>query len=539
MFSFNKTVVCIEFSKTSVFCALAQIAGRKVDIIAIDSIQIENGILEEGIIYDAPHLQHIIKNLITSVSRTHNQIDSAWITIPDNKVLITKFEVEKDKKGVREEDIHKSIEEKFNYSASKLYLINRPVHELNKKVFFLSNAIRVDNLEPFIELFEPLNIPVECIMPTFQCLFEESKEQFSQPTLVLYPNTKGFKFFLADTNGVYLESVWGHNVIEFNENFDKAINEVIQYAKQSKEVALGVKKIIVVDTGEFDSDEIQSYLQKTGVDWGWINTNQTDNDFNPVSVMILKGLIKACMAKTFSKGFLEPQMTHLESGNNNYVAAKANPVTTMPLAVAAEQEEAPTNMKSYKTVNSRNNSIEEEYEEEGKTNYKVFLGSIILGLALLGLMFYVGAKIANRATSDSTNPVASNSNITPTSTVVETTIVPTATVTPSAKVPTATPTPAVVELAKKDVKVLVLNGNSVAGEASKITNILKNNGYTTKTPGNAQTKNIQTTTVTYKDKGAQKIAEEAAKLIEPSYPSSKAVFDSTITEDILVVLGTK
>ena len=48
MFTLNKTVVCLEFSKTSVFCAVAQVAGRKVNIVSIDAIPLENGIIEEG-----------------------------------------------------------------------------------------------------------------------------------------------------------------------------------------------------------------------------------------------------------------------------------------------------------------------------------------------------------------------------------------------------------------------------------------------------------------------------------------------------------
>lgn len=534
MFSFNKTVLCIEFSKSSVFCALAQITGRKVDIIAIDSIQIESGILEEGIIYDAPHLQHIVKNLITAVSRTHTQIDGAWISIPDNKTLITKFEVEKDKKGVREDEIHKAIEEKFNYSASKLYLINRPIHELNRKVFFLSNAIRMDNLEPFIELFEPLNIPVEAVMPTFQCIYEESKEHFQVPTLLLYPSTKGFKFFLADSNGVYLESVWGHNVIEFNENFDKAINEVIQYAKQSKEIALGIKKIVVVESADFDSDLLQKYLQKTGVEWSWLNAGNVENEFNTVSIMILKGLIKACMSKSFSKGFLEPQITHNEVPNFMAASPAKSAPSIMTSTTNHEVEEiAP---KSYKTVNESTSF--DEPESDSRPNYKIFIGSIILGIALLGLMFYVGAKIANRTTkTDTPAQTQTTNNTTPTnSTALEVTATPKATQTP---VPTATPTPTVAMLTKADVTALVLNGNNVAGEAAKINGILKNNGYKTKTPGNAPTKNIATTTVTYKNPASKKVAEDIATLIEPSYPSAKAVFDQNSAEDILVVLGVK
>ena len=248
MFSTTKTIACLEFSKTAVFCALAQITGRKVDILAIDEINVETGILEEGIVYDIPHLQKIVKNLITSVSRNQSKIDCAWIAIPDNKVKIVSFDVIKEKKGVSDYELHRIIEEKFNYTASKLYLINRPIHDINQHVFYLTNGIRVDHLDPFLSLLEPLQIPVEAVFPTFQCLFEDLKDQFTVPTLLLYPYGKGYKFFLADSNGVHLDSVWGHNVIEFNENLDKAIEEIKSFAKQSKDIAMGVKKVMAIES---------------------------------------------------------------------------------------------------------------------------------------------------------------------------------------------------------------------------------------------------------------------------------------------------
>ncbi len=502
MFSLNKTVVCLEFSKNSVFCALAQIAGRKVDIIAIDSIQIDSGILEEGIIYDTPHLQHVVKNLVTSVSKTHNEIDAAWVSIPDNKVLITKFEVEKDKKGIDEDEIHKAIEEKFNYSASKLYLINRPIHELNKKVFFLSNAVRIDNLEPFLQLFDPLNIPVEAVFPTFQCLFEETKDQFSVPTLVLYPNKKGFKFFVADTNGVYLESVWGHNVIEFNENFDKAIKEVIQYTKQSKEVALGIKKIAIIETTDFHHEVLQEYLQKIGIEWSWIASGgSSDDEFDPISIMVLKGLIKACMAKTFNKGFLEPQITHLENANNFAAPASKAPALITPLQTNTHEDlEAP----AYTTTTSKNTVIRDSSDEVNRWSLKSIIATVLIGLTLLGLMFYIGAKLANTTSRQTNNTNNQQLVATPTPEIIAT-----ATSTPS-----PSPTPSVKPLTKQEVKVQVFNGNNVAGEAARVNGILNSKGFQTLTPAN--TTPVGSTTVVYKNAGAKDLAEEIVKLLEPS-----------------------
>ncbi len=553
MFSFNKTVVCVEFSKTSVFCALAQISGRKVDIIAIDSIQIESGILEEGVIYDVPHLQQIVKNLVTSVSKSQNKIDAAWLAIPDNKVLITKFEVEKDKKGINEYELHKAIEEKFNFSASKLFLINRPIHELNRKVFFLTNAIRIDNLEPFMELFEPLNIPVESIFPTFQCIYEDLKEQFVGPTLLLHPADKGFKFFLADSNGVHLESVWGHNVIEFNENFDKAIDEVVQYAKQSKETALGVKKIYVIESPKFDSDLVQSYLQRTGIDFSWIPSGGSeDAGYDPISVVTLKGLIKACMASDFNQGFLMPQVTQIDDKQLT-PPPPANPGKfSLPTVDVPPANYSPT---AYTTPATRSTVVKSSAKLSNNWNVKVVVASILLGVALLALLGYMGKKISDKVSTNktpSTVKVTTTPKISPTAIPNAVAVSPTLTLTPTVSgtpvvtgTPsvTVTPTPgagdATADLAKTEIAVQVLNGNFVTGEAQKITGILKGAGFQTKAPGNNPVKGVQTTKISYKDPRAKKLADEIVTLIEPSYPSAQSVNDPNLKDDILVVLGAR
>jgi hypothetical protein len=532
MFGTTKTIACLEFTKTSVFCALAQITGRKVDILAIDEISIENGILEEGIVYDIPHLQQIVKNLITSVSKNQSKIDAAWVSIPDNKVKISKFEIEKDKKGVDEYELHRVIEEHFGHPANKLYLINKPVHELNQKVFFLSSAIRDDHLQPFLELLKPLNIPIEAIFPTYQSLYQELKDLFNVPTLVLHPYGKGYKFFIADSNGVHLESVWGHNVIEFNENLDKAVEEIIQYAKQSKDVAIGVKRIMAIESPKLDSELLQIYLRRTGLDFSWVPNAGSANSMDPVSVIILKGLIKNSMETKFNKGFLEEQTTHTEEPPApNFLANKMN-----------EKQDAFNRFQpnNYITTQTRNTIVKPSTMLDERWNFKVIIVSIVLGLVLLGSIAYAGWKISERVAENNKSPNA-RATITPTSSVptATSTPVPTATATPSATVVPTTTATIVPDLTKDEVTVLVLNGNNVAGEAKKINEMLKANGFKTKTPGNNPVKNIATTTVTYKDPRSKNLADQIAKIIEPNYSSAKSNLDPASSEDILVVLGAR
>lgn len=544
MFLNVKNVVCLEFSKSSVFCALARISGRKVDILAIDHIKLENSILEEGIVYDIPYLQQVVKNLVTAVSKNQSNVDAAWIAIPDNKVKIAKFEVEKDRNKINEFELHRIIEEKFTHPASKLFLINRPIHELNQRVFFLTYAVRDDHLRPFLDILKPLNIPVEAIFPTFHTLFEELKELFSQPTLLIYPYIKGFKFFVADSDGVHLESIWGHNIIDFNDNFDKAVEEIVLYATQSKEVALGIRKIVAIESKNFDSELLQIYLRRTGIEFSWVpSVEYSSFDIDPVSLIMLKGLIKASMGTKFNKGFLDNQIHQ----NDNLTESS---IYAMKKIREESKDYARFNRlyssNSYVVTPTKNTFIKSAGMLDERWNFKTILISFVLGLVLLTSVSYAGWKIAERVSQNSqvmesknyltSSDYASSAASTPPvdfmpTDRLEPTMTPTPTVTPS---PIKTP-----DLTKAQVKVLVLNGNNVTGEARRISAILENNGFTTKTPGNNPAGVVPTTTVTYKDMRAKSLAEEIVKLVEPSYPSAKPNFDANSTEDILVVLGAK
>ncbi len=535
MFSAPRTIACLQLTRTKVFCALAKITGRKVDILAFDEINVESGILEEGIIYDIEHLQKIVKNLITSVSKNHSQIDTAWLAIPDNKIKIANFDLVKEKNGVNEYELHKTIEDKFSSPVSKLYLINRPIHDLNQRVFYLVNAIRTEHLDPFLKLLEPLEIPVTAVFPTFECVWEALKDQFTAPTLLIYPSGKSYKFLVADQNGVYLDSIWGHNIIDPDSNLDKAILEIVEFAKKSKDIAIGVKKVIALESPNHDSETLQMYLRKTGLDFSWIPYEEPiipGSDYT--SLIVLKGLIKCAMRTDFNKGFLETQIVEHDPATSGILAKMATKVR--------QESPGPTNPFANKisTKTNRFTQYKNLAMMESRFNLKSAFISTLLSLILLGSIAYAGWRIAERVAQRSAesngNQLSVISSTTPTPTTnVSITATPTNTPTPTPTVtPTATPTPM---FTKSEVKVLVLNGNNRPGEASLVTGILQSNGFITKAPDNAQERNVPTTTVSFKDQRSKDLAEEIVKLIENRYPSAKAVYDPNINEDILVVLG--
>ena len=533
MFVEQKTIVCLQFSKYKVLGSLAHISGSKVNIIDIDEITLGQGVVEEGIVYDSEYLERVIKNLVTSVTKKVKKVDSAWISIPDYKVRILNIHVPK-LGGDRLDyyQMHKVVEEKLQYKPSKLYLYSKPIHDINNYMFMITYAIKQEHVAPYQESFSSINIPLESIFPTFDCIYMELKSYFVVPTLLLYPYYGGYKFLVADEYGVHLDSIWGHNIIEINEDLDKAIQEIVLFTQQSKDIALNIKKILVVESKEQNSDLVQICLAKTRLEYGWIPSNLYESSaLKPMELITLKGLLKNGAKSTNPKGFLSPNPIQNDDLDAKYIT---NTVT----------KSSNRDFSQNKHFNPQEKAITEQGRHKvSYSNPGVFsrnklaptIVPIVLTLLLMSSIGYAGWRIANKvlqsenvATNDEikTTDIISNVGI---STVTDT---PTPTLAPTTEV-----TPTETFFNKAEVKVLVLNGNNVVGEARLITSILQTNGFITKNPGNYPQNNVPTTSVKYKDKKSKVVAEEIVRLIEKRYPSTRAEYDPDIQEDILVILG--
>lgn len=106
----------------------------------------------------------------------------------------------------------------------------------------------------------------------------------------------------------------------------------------------------------------------------------------------------------------------------------------------------------------------------------------------------------------------------------------------SSPTPEATPTPAAVS--KGSLKVQVLNGTGVAGEAAFLQTKLKNLGYTNVDTGNA-TETTTTTTVAFGSSVSQDVITEITALLKKTY--TNVVTSSTAPDgfDIQVTVGSR
>lgn len=541
MFNETKFIVCIYFSKYKVFSSLAQITGNKVDISAFEEMKINNGIIEEGIVYDSEYLNQITKNLITSVSKTVKRIDAAWIAIPDNKIKIANIQVPQINNQIDDYEMEKLLEDKLQIPPSKLFLLNKPIHDINDNVFFLTYGIKPEHIIPYIETVKDIDIQVESVFPSFECIYTELKNYFTTATLFLYPYHTGYKFFIADENGVYMNSIWGHSIIELDNNFNKAIDEIISFASRSKDVALDIKKILIIENNTSNIELLQSFLSKIKLEIGWIHTeNYKHYLIDEISLIILKGLLKNGARSNNPKGLLTKQPKKDEEIDHKRLHNIVNKNINNHQFISTPKEE--------KTLHDNHQKIyklSETYNIKKIDGHKIksSLISFTLTIILIASILYAGWKITDKLLQEdkvyNQNKTSVN-ELQPTPTLILTptqtdnnnnqTLSNTPTQTPS---PTPTPLP----FTKNEIRVLVLNGNNRTGEAKLVTTILQTNGFLTKAPDNAPEKNIPTTSVKYKDKRALDLSNEIVKLIEIRYPSAKSEYDPSINEDIIVILG--
>lgn len=541
MFSTSKNVICLLFNKSNIICALAIVIGNKVDIVSIDSIDFDDGILVDGVIYDKYHLLEVTKTLINSVSKGVSEIDSAWISIPDNKVLISKFEINKPHTEIESHDISQALENKLNSPASYFFSYNIPIHEINRRVFYLGYSIRKDHIAPFIEIFDEIGINVSCIYPNFETLYRNLKDYVKLPSLVLYPSDVGYKFFVADGDGVYLESVWGHNVIELNEDFDKAVKEIINYAKQTREVALGIKKILIVEGDKEIDQTVQEYLANLNLEHLWIPNGIDDNtSYLPTSILSLKGLITLAMNKdnpNSTSGF-----TSIDNESKNYKNSHnySDSFHKIPLkSVGTLRLQKPDiSTKNYIEERGRDTLMRNEDDLDTKWNYKVLTTTILLVVLITSGLIYLGIQLTNRNNSTQDNSVNENNqsqNLTPTP--IAQTPTPETTISPK-ETPTPIPSPTTTPPIKSEVTFKVFNGNSVGGEASRISGIVSNLGYKPESPENFNRFDVASTVVQYNSEELLEYATEISKTLSQSgYPTANTELVPGETRQITIILG--
>lgn len=106
-----------------------------------------------------------------------------------------------------------------------------------------------------------------------------------------------------------------------------------------------------------------------------------------------------------------------------------------------------------------------------------------------------------------------------------------------ATTPTPMPTPEIT--AKNKVKIQVLNGSGVAGQAGKIATLLEQNDFVNPAAANAETSDQVGTVITYSPKVDVEIVNSIATLLKDTFDSVTIKPDSTLTTyDIVVTTGT-
>jgi hypothetical protein len=166
-----------------------------------------------------------------------------------------------------------------------------------------------------------------------------------------------------------------------------------------------------------------------------------------------------------------------------------------------------------------------EVEKSGGFDFKLFFGFLVLFAligALIGGLYYYKQRVGNLSntnTEEETQPAESE--------------------TPSPE-PTMTPAPAV-DVSK--LKVSVLNGSGISGEAGKVENLLVAGGFSKDlvATGNASAFNHKTTSVSLKKTVPAEVFDKIKTALGSGYEVIKAVGDlsDTSANDIEITVGKK
>ena len=175
--------------------------------------------------------------------------------------------------------------------------------------------------------------------------------------------------------------------------------------------------------------------------------------------------------------------------------------------------------KSESTESPRSDVGFPEITRRKKGGYGVL---VLIGLALIIAAFFVYSMFFGGEASESLMK-----DITPTPVEQET----------NSEEPA--PEPTVVQAAKKDLKVAILNGSGIPGSAGELKKVVEALGFLGITTGNASSYDYKATEVTFSDKVSDTIKAEVVAALKKAYDSVESKDGKTDDVDIQIIIGPK
>jgi len=99
------------------------------------------------------------------------------------------------------------------------------------------------------------------------------------------------------------------------------------------------------------------------------------------------------------------------------------------------------------------------------------------------------------------------------------------------------PTPTTVQIKRSEIKIEVLNGSGISGEAAYLQGQLRNLGYETITTGNADKQDYTTTEVTFSSKVPEEVKNEISGKLKDLYKEVSSDTGSLSGKDIQIIVG--
>lgn len=164
--------------------------------------------------------------------------------------------------------------------------------------------------------------------------------------------------------------------------------------------------------------------------------------------------------------------------------------------------------------------VKEEKQKKEKVPFWIIFIAFLLGLSLgagiIGGIFYYKVRVENMLPKESPTPEAMS--------------------TPTPQQETATPTPVSKE-DKESLKIQVLNGSGIAGEASKVEGSLNDAGFTTITTGNAKSYDYTDTELSVKSSVSNELKSEIKDALSGYTLKDSDELPDSSTYDVVITVG--
>lgn len=486
-------VIWIVTDQTSSVARVVIPSGKKVDITGYNIRSIPEGVVQNGIVYDANTLSEIFKSQLQKMVKDQ-EIGEVLLVIPGDRVKTAHLYLEGFVPGELSHSNVEQIEETFAAPLTKL----RFFPEEETKNAYVFHGARSDIVIPYLTILEGLGLSVSSVLPSANCIRTAVKKLVTSPTIIVYEHN-GLHLFSASPNTTVTHKLWSVDKLR-----EDQLRAGVEEMSKDTEKLIGVKpdRVLVIESDKLGGEKVENLLGGMDIKLAFFSP-QGSEYISPIDMLTIKGMLTSALVENES-GFAH------------------SPIDAYQLKV--EGEEA-------KLIKSGGGVLSKDYKVAFLSTLLAVV-MLVIGLSVLW-EFYLKDKhdsdLARKAEQETTDAVAEEDNgedvmgaqsldiNLPKETVEENEL------------------PVAPVVAKSEVAVTVLNGNGLPGEAKTVARLIQAGGFKIAKTGNADNYNYAETIIIAPPDLAD-FADEIKGLVIGDYALAHVETHEGLTPKVIVVV---